>query len=154
MILRDVQMVRYAMTHPLWNGKDLWCVGGSMGAFQTSAVSALLCDYVTKVTVHINWMCDIGGEEVRLNGWRPKYTDALKYYDTVNFAKRIKAPITIAEAGLGDYVSPPSGIAAYYNAVKEQGKTSISVTYIQNRSHGGETRPDSELITFTREHKI
>ena len=125
-----------------------------MGAFQTSAVSALLNDYVTKVTVHINWMCDIGGEEVRLNGWRPKYTDALRYYDTVNFAKRIKAPITIAEAGLGDYVSPPSGIAAYYNAVKEAGKTSIRVTYIQNRSHGGETRSDSELITFTREHKI
>lgn len=154
MILRDVQMVRYAMTHPLWNGKDLWCVGGSMGAFQTSAVSALLNDYVTKVTVNVNWMCDIGGEEVRLNGWRPKYTDALRYYDTVNFAKRIKAPITIAEVGLGDYVSPPSGIAAYYNAVKEQGKTSVSITYIQNRGHGGETRPDAELITFTREHKI
>ena len=154
MILRDVQMVRYAMTHPLWNGKDLWCVGGSMGAFQTSAVCALMNEFVTEVTVNINWMCEVGGEEVRLNGWRPKYTEALRYYDTINFAKRIKAPITICEAGLGDYVSPPSGITSYYNAVRDAGNTGIKITFIQNRAHGGETRPDAELITFSREHKI
>ncbi|MBR5309428.1 MAG: acetylxylan esterase [Clostridia bacterium] len=152
MILRDVQMVRYAMTSKLWNGKDLWCAGGSMGAFQTSAVSALLNDVVTEVSVFINWMCDIGGEEIRINGWRPQFTDALKYYDTVNFAKRIKAPINIAEAGLGDYVSPPSGIACYFNEVKAKGQTSIKATFIQNRSHGGDTHPAGvEQRRFSKE---
>lgn len=154
MILRDVQMLRYAMTHPLWNGKDVVCAGGSMGAFQATAVAALMNEYVTKLTVAINWFCDLGGEKVRLGGWRPGFTEALRYYHTVNFAKRVKAPITVEAAGLGDYVSPPSSITAYYNEVKAAGNTSISISFEQNRAHGGDTRPDEELLTYKREHNI
>ena len=154
MILRDIQMLRYAMTHPLWNGKDIFCIGGSMGAFQATAVSALMSDVVTELEVHINWMCDVGGEEIRLPGWRPTFTEALKYYDTINFARRVKAPINISTSGLGDYTSPPSGIAAYYNEVKAAGNTSVRITFVQNRDHVPATMPDSELLEYTREHTV
>jgi hypothetical protein len=52
----------------------------------------------------------------RLKGWRPDYTSALGYYDTVNLAKRIRATTNIT-AGLGDYVCPPSGVSVLYNNI-------------------------------------
>lgn len=75
-------------------------------------------------------MCDLGGEAERMNGWRPDYTEAMRYYDTVNFAKRITCNVNI-EAGLGDYICPPSGVTSLYNAIIAP-KT---IVFTQNRTH-------------------
>ncbi len=134
MLLRDLQGVRYLMSEyaDLWNGKDIEIQGGSMGAFQATAIAALLGDKATKLSIQIPWMCDAGAEtEGRLGGWRPSYCDDLRYYDTVNFAKRVKAPVTIT-AGLGDYICPPSGIVVLYKAFS----TDKELTFIQNKTHG------------------
>ena len=67
-------------------------------------------------------------------GWYIPWTEAMGYYDAVNWAKRIPTACrtNITRAGLGDYTCPPSGLALYYNAVP--GKKSIS--WVQGSEHG------------------
>ena len=65
-----------------------------------------------------------------MGGWRPGYSNGIRYYDTVYFAKRIKCPVEML-AGLGDYTCPPSGITVlYYNFTSEK-----KITWWQNRTH-------------------
>lgn len=133
MILRDIQGIRYIKNAfaKYWNGKDIEVRGASMGAFQASAVAALMPDDITKVTLEIPWMCDLGSEQYgRLAGWRPTYTQGLGYYDTVSFGKRIKAQTEII-AGLGDYICPPSGVTALYNSLN----CLKNITFTQNMTH-------------------
>lgn len=65
----------------------------------------------------IIWCCDIGkrGQGRMRSTFEPGYTDALRYFDCVNMARRITCAVEVPRAGLGDYVSPPSGIAVFAN---------------------------------------
>ena len=131
MILRNVQALRYAKTMPEWNGRDIELSGGSMGGFQATSVAALEPG-VTKLSVHIVWLCDVSGRSVgRLEGWLPEYTANLNYFDSVNFAARVKCPTTITRAGLIDYTTSPIGVAAYYNALQ----VNKSITFVQSGDH-------------------
>jgi len=131
MILRDVQALRYAKTLPEWNGSNIELSGGSMGGFQATAVAALEPG-VTKLSVHIVWMCDVSGRSVgRLEGWLPEYTANLNYFDSVNFAARVHCPTTISRAGLIDFTTTPIGVAAYYNALGG----SKSIRFVQSGDH-------------------
>ena len=114
-----------------------------MGAFQATAVASLLGDKATKLTISIPWMCDAGAEtKGRIGGWRPSYCEDLRYYDTVNLAKRVKASVDIT-AGLGDYICPPSGVTALFHEIKAD-KT---LTFIQNKTHG---YTPVELISYKK----
>lgn len=125
MILRDLRGVEFGRTLPEWNGKETYLQGGSHGAFQTMAVAAL-SDGVTGCEIGIPWLCDLGGVKVgRLRGWRPDYAPGLDYYDTVNFASRVHCPVNIKNAGLSDWVCPPSGVWVLFNNLK--GKASMTV---------------------------
>ena len=133
MLLRDLQAARYIMNNPLWNGKDLTISGGSQGAFQATAVAAL-CKKATELNITIPWLCDIGGETSgRINSnFRPSFTEALSYYDTVSFAAMLNKSCNVKiEAGLGDRTCPPSGVTALYNAIKAP----KSILFTQNRTH-------------------
>ena len=100
-------------------------------AIQATSVAALEPG-VTKLSVHIVWLCDVGGRSVgRLEGWLPEYTANLNYFDSVNFAARVKCPTTITRAGLIDYTTTPIGVAAYYNALQVQ----KSITFVQSGDH-------------------
>ena len=143
MIMRDLQAVRFIKAYAgtegvningtksslgIWNGK-LKLYGGSQGAFQGIAVAALDKD-VTDAYWYIPWMCDIGGTA---SEFRPKYTDALRYYDTVFFSKRIDDKVNITlTAGLGDYICPPSGVVALFN---EMGGN-VTMYFKQGMTHG------------------
>ena len=78
--------------------------------------------------------------------FRPAYVPALNYYDSVFHAKRIKCPIVIPRAGLGDYTCPPSGLAILYNNITSP-KT---ITWYQASTHGF-VPPHPQ--TFTQEQK-
>ena len=133
MALRVMRSLQFLKSLPQWNGKDLVASGGSQGGLQTIWAAALDPD-VSRADSSITWCCDFAGPtQGRLNGWRPPYVPALNYYDSVFHAKRIKCPIVISRAGLGDYVCPPSGLAILYNNI---GSAQKKIIWVQGSTHG------------------
>ncbi len=131
--LRLVRAYDFAKTLPVWNGKDLIANGGSQGGFQ-SVLAASLVKGLTEAHPDVTWMCDCAGPtRGRLNGWRPDYRPGLGYFDSVFHARRIPATcrMDVGRAGLGDYVCPPTGLAASYNAAN----CPKSICWWQNSTH-------------------
>ena len=153
MIMRDLQAVRFIKAYAgtagvsieggsktslgLWNGR-LRVYGGSQGGFQGIAVAALDHD-VTDAYWTMPWMCDIGGVA---SEFRPTYTTAMGYYDSVYFAKRIPKNFTVnLTSGLGDYICPPSGVVALYNALN----CKVTMYFKQGMTHS--FTPDKAITT-------
>ena len=117
-----------------YHGANLEAAGGSQGGLQ-SIWAAGCGEGVTKVSCGVPWCCDLGGETAgRMRGtWFVPWTPALGYYDPVNFARRVPRTCTvdINRAGLGDYICPPSGIAALYNALP----CPKSIVWVQGSTH-------------------
>lgn len=164
MLLRDVQALRFVKAYlgtegvmvngekkalGLWDGKGLTTLGGSQGGFQALGVAGLDQD-VSDVSAYIPWMCDVGGGDnsTRMkSSFRPNYTPALRYVDTLNLAKRISPNCTIIiESGLGDYTCPPSGTSALFNILKEN--HAVSWVAQQGRTHGY-TPPKTDDYRYT-----
>ncbi|MGO8934400.1 MAG: acetylxylan esterase [Terracidiphilus sp.] len=116
MYLRDSRVLDYLATRPDWNGKTVVLTGGSMGGQQSIALAGLRPDKVTAVLVCVPAGADTNGD---LHGRKAGYpywpSDNLEamntalYFDTVNFASRIEAPV-MAGFGFIDTVSPPAGV--------------------------------------------
>ena len=146
MVLRVMRSLQFLKSLPQWNGTDLAVSGGSQGGLQTIWAAGLEPD-VSSANASITWCCDFAGPtKRRLGGWRPAYVPALDYYDSVFHAKRIRCPIVISRAGLGDYTCPPSGLAILYNNITSP-KT---ITWYQGSTHGF-VPPHPQ--TFTQEQK-
>ena len=148
MALRNLRAVEYVKTLPEWNGKQLIVHGNSQGGLQTMWVAAL-DPQVSAAKPSIIWCCDLAGS-IKQNRFcavgRVKYTPALEYYDPVFMAKRIKkAKVVITRAGMGDYTSPPSGIAICYNNLATPDKT---IKWYQGSDHGNIPQ-NPEIITWT-----
>jgi len=120
MTWRIMRALDYVKTRPEWNGKDLYATGVSQGGLQT-IWAAGLDPQVSWASVQVPWSCEFGGRQTlnRIECRLPfAETPAMRYYDPVNMAKRIRASFDIARAGLADYTSPPSGIQVLYNNLK------------------------------------
>lgn len=123
MYLRDSRVLDYLVTRPDWDGKTIVLTGGSMGGQQSIALAGLRPDKVTAVAVCVPAGADTNGD---LHGrkagypyWPSENPDAMKtalYFDTVDFASRIKAPV-FAGFGLIDTVSPPAGVWTMLNQI-------------------------------------
>ena len=123
MYLRDTRAIDYITTRPDWDGKTIVILGTSMGGQQGLVTAALNPDRITALLVNEPSGGDTNGE---LHGRRAAYpnwpaTDpqamqAALYFDTVNFASRIKAP-TLASMGFVDRVVPPAGIWITLNQI-------------------------------------
>ena len=144
MLLRDWRAVQWAKTLLEWNGKDLLVTGGSMGGFQSLALAALEKS-VTRTVVTIPWHACIYGKAKfgRMTGWFPGWTDALGYFGTENFAKRITCPVDMT-IGLGDYVCPPSGQMVLYRNLKCPKKLTVR----QNMGHGAIYGVETKVYTY------
>ena len=145
MAFRVLRALEYVKSLPEWNGKSLICEGGSQGGLQTSWAAGLDAD-VTLARPSIAWGCDFamttGG---RLHGpWFIPYAKGLDYYDSINHIRRAKCPVEITRAGLGDYTCPPSGLAAYFNAVPRK----KSILWVQGSQHGFVPPGDNQTITL------
>lgn len=149
MILRDLRALEFARSLPEWDGSTLYLAGGSQGAFQVVAVAAL-SDGVTGCFIRVPWFCDLGGIALgRVEStFRPQPAPGLAYFDTVNFAKRVRAPVEI-EAGLTDWVCPPSGVWVLYNNLNCPAK----LTMFQGLDHGGYPAYDQRTTPKTVYHK-
>lgn len=125
-----------------WDGKNLLVMGASQGG-QLTIVTAALDQRVTGLCATHPAFCDVTGDlNGRTGGWpRPFQPDASSgmpsihstpakiatttYYDTVNFARRIRVP-GYYTWGYNDDVCPPTSIYAAYNVItapKELGLT-------------------------------
>ena len=154
MVLRVKRALQYLKTLPEWDGKELQASGGSQGGLQT--IWAAGCgEGVTLASSSITWCCDMFMNDARLakkvaaDGWYIQWTDAMGYYDPVNFARRIPdtCKVVIPRAGLGDYCCPPMGLAKLWNNISVPRK---QITWVQGSQHGY-VPPAYEGRDFVRE---
>ena len=146
---RIMRALEWLKTLPDWDGRNLRVGGGSMGGLQSVGAAALDPD-VTLSRPIVPWCCDMGGRDTlkrNVGDWYIRETPALRYYDPVNLAKRIstKCRVEIVRAGLGDYVCPPSGVAALYNAMKCPKK----INWVQGSTHGYVPSEEHQAISLT-----
>ena len=117
---------------PNWDGKHLVVMGASQGG-QLSIVTAGLDPRVTGLSATHPAFCDVSGElHGRAGGWphpfmpeadgrpsaqtTPAKIATATYYDSVNFAKRIRVP-GYYNWGYNDEVCPPTAAYAAYNLI-------------------------------------
>ena len=128
MYLSCYRAVEYLMNRPDWDGNVLHVRGASQGGLQSIVVAGLHRG-VTSVAVNVPAGCDQTGEQVgRDCGWpkwgrwqsdglRDKRMEAARYFDAVNFARRVTCP-AIVGVGLVDQTCPPEGVMAMFNQLQ------------------------------------
>jgi len=124
MYLRDSRALDYLLTRPDWDGKTIVLTGGSMGGQQSLVLAGLRPERISAVLVCVpagaDTNGDLHGRKAGYPDWRSDNPDVMKtalYFDTVNFASRIKAPV-LAGIGFIDTISPPAGIWTMLNQVR------------------------------------
>jgi cephalosporin-C deacetylase len=123
MYLRDSRALDYLLTRSDWDGKTIVLTGGSMGGQQSFALAGLRPEKITAVLVCVpagaDTNGDLHGRKAGYPNWPSDNLDVMKtalYFDTVNFASRIKAPV-LAGIGFIDTISPPAGIWTVMNQI-------------------------------------
>jgi cephalosporin-C deacetylase-like acetyl esterase len=118
----------FLTTREAWDGRNLLVFGASQGG-QLTTVTAALDPRVTAAAAVVPAYCDVSGYlHDRAGGWphmmrgadsrhrTPAKIATTQYYDTVNFAKRVRAPIFVA-LGYNDETCPPTSIFSAYNSL-------------------------------------
>jgi cephalosporin-C deacetylase-like acetyl esterase len=123
MYLRDSRALDYLLTRPDWDGKTIVLTGGSMGGQQSLVLAGLRPEKITAALVCVPAGADANGDlhgrKAGYPNWPPDNPDVMKtalYFDTVNFASRIKAPV-MAGMGFIDTISPPAGVWTALNQI-------------------------------------
>ncbi len=123
MYLRDSRALDYLLTRPDWDGKTIVLTGGSMGGQQSLVLAGLRPDKITAALVCVpagaDTNADLHGRKAGYPNWPSDNADAMQtalYFDTVNFAARIKAPV-MAGMGFIDTISPPAGVWTALNQI-------------------------------------
>lgn len=112
---------------PQYDGKNLAVTGGSQGGALSIMVAAL-DPRVKALSASYPAISDMAGYMAnRAGGWPHAFKDekmrtkdkieTASYYDTVNFARRVKVP-GIYSWGFNDEVVPPTSSYAAYNSIK------------------------------------
>lgn len=123
MYLRDSRVLDYLLTRTDWDGKTIVLTGGSMGGQQSLVLAGLRPEKITAVLVCVpagsDTNGDLHGRKAGYPNWPSSNADVMKtalYFDPVNFASRIKAPV-MAGIGFIDTISPPAGIYTMLNQI-------------------------------------
>lgn len=123
MYLGDYRALEYLAGRPDWDGRILVATGTSMGG-QQSYVVAALCPQVTHMIVDVPAGADANAaRHDRAEGYpnwdqsNPKVMETARYFDTVNFASRIKAK-SLAGIGFVDTTCPPVGCFTAFNQIQ------------------------------------
>ncbi|EIP99158.1 acetyl esterase (deacetylase) [Opitutaceae bacterium TAV1] len=128
MYLRLVRAIDFLTAQPEWDGRTLIVSGGSQGGAQ-SIVAGGLDPRVTYISAGVPALCDNTGVLVnRQRGWPkflpetkaeaeklPEVVEAVRYYDAMNFATRVKAEAYFTTGFIDTTCAPTSVYAAYNN---------------------------------------
>lgn len=123
-----VRALDFLASRESWDGKNLLVFGASQGGMLAVSTAAL-DPRVTAVAAMIPAYCDVTGYlHGRAGGWphlfrstesgpaSPEKIRTTGYYDTVNFAQRLRGPVLFA-VGYNDENCAPTSVYAAYNAV-------------------------------------
>jgi len=123
MYLRDSRALDYLLTRPDWDGKTIVLTGGSMGGQQSLVLAGLRPEKITAALVCVPAGADANGDlhgrKTGYPNWPSDNPDIMKaaiYFDTINFASRIQAPV-MAGMGFIDTISPPAGVWTALNQI-------------------------------------
>ena len=123
MFLRVKRAIEFMASRPEWDGKNLFLIGGSQGAFQTFA-GAYLDDRVTAIATGVpagsnmpeaGWPFSYGELENITQAQRQQQYKNAPYVDNVSFASKLTIPAAMT-VGLIDNTCSPNGVYAVYNA--------------------------------------
>ena len=128
---------------PQYDGRSLAVTGGSQGG-ALAIVTAALDPRVKGLVASYPALSDMTGYlNNRAGGWfhgfrdktnrTPAKIDAFAYYDTVNFARRLKVP-GIYSWGFNDEVVPPTSSYAAYNVITAPKKLLLGLEMAHNNS--------------------
>lgn len=147
----------FLTTLPQFDGRNLAVIGGSQGG-QLAIVTAALDSRVLVLGSYYPAFCDVTGSlHGRAGGWpqmmkpegvnrpsksaTPEKIATTGYYDTVNFARRLKVP-GYYSWGYNDEVCPPTSTFAAYNTITAPKQLLLTL------ERGHETIPEqSEKLT-------
>jgi cephalosporin-C deacetylase-like acetyl esterase len=123
MYLRDSRVLDYLLTRSDWDGKTIVLTGGSMGGQQSLVLAGLRPEKISAVLVCVpagaDTNGDLHGRKAGYPNWPSDNPDVMKtalYFDPVNFASHIKAPV-MAGMGFIDTTAPPAGIWTALNQI-------------------------------------
>lgn len=133
-VVGAVRCVDYIASLPQWDGQHLGVTGSSQGGFLSLATAALDKRVSFMGAVH-DAMCDYESELKGVAGGWPHYFYQVKnpnearikgarYYDGVNFARRVTCPGWFS-FGYNDEVVPPTSSYGTYNIVKAPKQLSV-----------------------------
>jgi cephalosporin-C deacetylase len=122
MYLGAYRAADYLVGRPDWDGRVLLATGTSMGGQQSFAVAGLHPG-ITHMIVHVAAGADtnavLHGRAAGYPFWdsaRPKVMETALYFDTVNFAPRIRAT-SLVSMGFLDEACPPAGVWTAFNLI-------------------------------------
>ncbi len=130
----------FLTSHPKWDGANLVVTGGSQGG-ALSIVTAALDPRVRGLAAYYPALSDVTGYlENRAGGWphmfraaegplshrSPEKIETMRYYDVVNFARRIKVP-GLYSWGFNDETCPPTSTYSAYNVITAQKKLLLAL---------------------------
>lgn len=127
-VLRVVRALDFLKAHKAWDGKRLAVTGASMGG-GLAVMAGGLDPRVCFVGAAVPWLCDHSARVVKRTPSQPALVPdnlagtldptilkTMRYYDTVNFATRVKAE-TMVTMGMCDIICPPTSVQVLYNAL-------------------------------------
>jgi cephalosporin-C deacetylase-like acetyl esterase len=128
MYLREWRALDFLAAQPEWDGRTLIMLGVSQGGAQAIAAAAF-DSRITRLITASPALCDNTGMVAdRVAGWPklvtidaagrpdPAILQASRYFDTVNFARRVQVP-TYFSIGFIDTITPPTSSYAAANAI-------------------------------------
>ncbi len=159
--IRVLCELKFLKSQPLWDGKNLISIGGSLGGAQSAWAAALDTD-VTFAVINVPCFCEFDGAAVGRRGSIPRRPEAKtpaaltaqSYYDCVHFAPMIRCETYVC-TGFSDEACHPSSVYAFYNALPESTRKDISTD--PRTGHYGttvNTRGNKRFADLLREVRI
>jgi cephalosporin-C deacetylase-like acetyl esterase len=148
---------------PQFDGKNLAVMGGSQGG-ALSIMTAALDARVKTLAVWVPALADLTGYIFgRAGGWHHVFKDeknrtkekieTSKYYDTVNFARRVKVP-GIYTFGYNDETCPPTSMFAAYNTIAAPKKLLLALETGHALTNEQSERVNKWIENFLKNGKI
>lgn len=152
----------FLVSLPKWDGRNLVVTGGSQGG-ALSIVTAALDPRVKGLAAYYPALSDVTGYlHNRAGGWphmfratdgpmahrsSPAKVETTKYYDVVNFARRVKVP-GLYTWGFNDETCPPTSMYSAYNVIPGPKKLMLALETGHNTVPEQVARVDAWLVEF------